>query len=81
MSVFRVLTAPLVIVAGLGVAGCENMTQGQERLATGAAVGGATGALASGVTGGDALTGGLVGGALGAGAGYLYDRYDEGRLD
>lgn len=71
----RVMTASIALAATLALGACEGMTQQQQRVATGAAGGAALGAVTTGST-----TGALTGGALGAGAGYLYDRHQEGRL-
>lgn len=71
----RNLILPVTLVAALGLGACENMTDTQKRVGVGAAGGAALGAVTTG-----SATGTLTGGALGAGAGYLYDRYEEGKL-
>jgi osmotically inducible lipoprotein OsmB len=50
------------------------MSNTQQRMLSGGAIGAGSGAVLTGVTGGSVLGGALVGGALGTGAGYLYDR-------
>lgn len=67
------LSATLAAVLGLGA--CSNLTDTQERVGGGAALGAGTGALVGG-----GAEDALIGGALGAGAGYLYDRYEEDDL-
>lgn len=71
----RKFLLPLSLIGALGLGACEGMTPQQQRVGVGAAGGAALGAVTTGST-----TGALTGGALGAGAGYLYDRYEEGRL-
>jgi len=67
------LSATLAAVLGLGA--CSNLTDTQERVGGGAALGAGTGALVGG-----GAEDALIGGARGAGAGYLYDRYEEDDL-
>jgi hypothetical protein len=65
------------ILAGLCVtamAGCSNMSQQQQRVLSGAAIGTGVGAAAGALTGGNAVTGAAIGAAGGAAGGYLYDR-------
>lgn len=60
-----------VLVFGLAVLGCET---NKTRVAEGAGIGGAVGALAGGIIGhqsGSGVGGALIGGAVGAGAGAL----------
>lgn len=61
-----------VLAAALGLSACEGMTQTQERVGGGAAIGAGTGALLGG-----GAEDALLGGALGAGAGYIYDRTQD----
>lgn len=73
---FRPLLA-LLLVSGLGIAGCSGMSSTQQRTLSGGAIGAGAGAAGSAVTGGCVTCGAALGGALGAGAGYLYDRSKE----
>jgi osmotically inducible lipoprotein OsmB len=57
-----------------GLAGCSGMSNTQQRMLSGGAIGAGSGAVLTGVTGGSVLGSALIGGALGTGAGYLYDR-------
>jgi hypothetical protein len=63
-------TATIVAtIAGLLVAGCASQSPQEQRVATGATLGGATGALIGGLAGGtagSAVAGGLAGAAVGA---------------
>lgn len=61
----------LACLAVLG--GCTNMTDTQQRVVTGAAIGTAAGAATIAITGGCVSCGAAIGGAVGAGSGYLYD--------
>jgi osmotically inducible lipoprotein OsmB len=58
----------------LALAGCSGMSNTQQRMLSGGAIGAGSGAVLTGVTGGSVVGGALIGGALGTGAGYLYDR-------
>ncbi len=63
-----------LLVGGLALlSGCSNMTDTQQRVLSGAAIGTAAGAATIAMTGGCVSCGAAVGGAVGAGAGYLYD--------
>ncbi len=65
---------PALLVASFAfLVGCSNMTDTQQRVLSGAAIGTAAGAATIAVTGGCVSCGAAVGGAVGAGAGYLYD--------
>lgn len=71
----RLMTTSIALAGVLTLGACEGMTSQQQRVAGGAAGGAALGAVTTG-----SATGALTGGALGAGAGYLYDRHQEGDL-
>lgn len=58
----------------IGLAGCSNMSNKEQRMLSGGAIGAAGGGLLTGVTGGSVLGGALIGGAAGTGLGYLYHR-------
>ena len=71
----------LTAVLAVGVAGCSNMSSGEQRTLSGAAIGTAAGALIGGLATGQPLHGAAIGAAAGAAGGYLYDRHEksEGR--
>ena len=73
----------IVLFAALavGVSGCADMSSGEQRTLSGAAIGAAGGALIGGLAKGKPLTGAAWGAAAGAAGGYLYDRHEksEGR--
>jgi hypothetical protein len=68
MKAMRIL-ALLLIFAGL--AGCSNMSEKEQRMLSGGAIGAAGGAALGAVTGGSWVLGGLIGGAVGTAAGAI----------
>lgn len=60
-----------MLVVCLAVAGCDHMTQQQQRALSGGAIGAAGGAAIGVLAGGSLLTGALIGGAGGAAVGAL----------
>jgi len=66
----------VVFAAGLSVAACADMSQTQQRTATGALGGGAVGGIIGSFTGNAGL-GALLGAGVGAGGGYLYDQSQQ----
>jgi len=72
MHVIRMLPMA-VLVLGIGLGGCADMTDTQRRTATGAGVGAAGGALVGSLTG-NAGWGAVIGAGAGAAGGYLYDQ-------
>jgi len=71
----------LMAVLAVGVAGCSNMSSGEQRTLSGAGIGAAAGALIGELAVGRPMAGAAVGAAAGAAGGYLYDRHEksEGR--
>ncbi len=67
----------LALALSLGLAGCANLDERQQRTAQGAAIGAVAGAILSEATGGRAGTGVLVGGALGAIGGNIWSQRME----
>jgi hypothetical protein len=61
----------------LGLAGCSNMDENQQRMVSGGAIGIAAGAVTTAVTGGCIACGMAVGGAVGSAGGYLIGKLDE----
>jgi osmotically inducible lipoprotein OsmB len=59
------------------LAGCSNMSTSDKHLATGAAIGTASGALIAGLTKGNPWTGALIGAAVGTAGGYLYNQHEK----
>ena len=60
-----------------GLAGCANMSSGEQRTLSGAAIGTAAGALVGGLATGRPMTGAAIGAAAGAAGGWLYDRHQR----
>ena len=60
------------------LAGCSNMSDTEQRLLSGGALGAAGGAALGAVTGGLGIgTGAAIGGAVGVAAGYIVDRVEN----
>lgn len=71
------LALVFVAVAGLGLAGCANMSNTEQRMVSGGAMGAAGGAAIGALTGGSVVAGALIGGAAGTAGGYLFDRIER----
>jgi osmotically inducible lipoprotein OsmB len=72
-------TSRLVLVIGVvgSLAGCANMSSGEQRTLSGAAIGTAAGALIGELATGQPLHGAVLGAAAGAAGGWLYDRHEK----
>jgi len=57
--------------------GCANMSSGEQRTLSGAAIGTAAGALIGELATGQPLHGAVLGAAAGAAGGWLYDRHEK----
>ena len=68
--------ASVVVLVG-GLAGCANMSSGEQRTLSGAAIGTAAGALVGELATGQPLHGAVLGAAAGALGGWLYNRHEE----
>lgn len=68
----------ILLLTGLGLAGCGDLNQTQQRTATGALGGAAVGGIL-GSFGGNAGLGALLGAGVGGGGGYLYDQSQQSR--
>ncbi len=68
-----------VLLAALLVGGCAGMSYTEQRVLSGGAIGASGGALVGWAAGSPAV-GAAVGAGAGALGGYLYDRYQQGRL-
>ena len=62
---------PLALLLGLSLSGCSNMSNTQQRMLSGGAIGAAGGAAITALTGGCVWCGAAIGGAVGTGAGYV----------
>ena len=78
MTKSKSLRLGVVLLAGLGLAGCEGMTQTQRATATGAGIG-ALGGAALGSLSGNAGWGALIGAGVGAAGGYAVGRSNQSR--
>ena len=70
-------TLVLMIALATGVAGCANMSSGEQRTLSGAGIGAAAGALVGELAVGRPMAGAAWGAAAGAAGGYLYDRHEQ----
>ena len=66
--------ATLAAIGLIPLGGCSGLSQTEQRMLSGGAIGAAGGAAIGAITGGSALTGAVIGGAAGTAGGYLYDR-------
>ena len=69
----------LILAIGLAgiVSGCANMSSGEQRTLSGAAIGTAAGALVGQLATGRPLRGAAIGAAAGAIGGWLFDRHEK----
>jgi len=82
MTVWEIEMRLMTGFAGLLVAvtlmsGCENLDSTEQRMLSGGAIGAATGAVGTALTGGCVACGAAIGGAVGAGAGYVIDKTED----
>ncbi|CAO3448487.1 hypothetical protein [Azospirillum argentinense] len=61
----------VIVVGGLVLTGCSNLSHREQRTLSGGAIGAAGGAAVGALTGGSAVMGGVIGGAAGAAVGAL----------
>lgn len=74
----RATRLAILLLAVLGLAGCEGMTPTQQNIGIGALGGAAVGGVA-GSFGGNAGMGALLGAGVGGLGGYLYDQSQQSR--
>ncbi|BBK42508.1 hypothetical protein STVA_25280 [Allostella vacuolata] len=73
-------TLGAVLVAGALLTGCAGMSQTDQRVLSGGAIGAGGGAVL-GAIGGDAGLGAILGGAAGLAGGYLWDQHKQSEAD
>ena len=71
-------TIALIVVAVLLVGGCSGMSNTQQRVLSGGAIGASSGALI-GWAAGSPAAGAAIGGGAGLLGGYIYDQYEKSR--
>jgi len=71
-------TIALIVVAVLLVGGCSGMSNTQQRVVSGGAIGASSGALI-GWAAGSPAAGAAIGGGAGLLGGYIYDQYEKSR--
>ena len=72
MNIVKTLLVIVLLVALIG--GCAHMTNQQQRVLSGGAIGAGTGAALGAVTGHSLVGGAAIGAAAGAVGGYVYDQ-------
>ena len=77
LSAHTKIAIPLVLAGALVLGGCENMDRQTQRMLSGGAIGAATGATVTIVTGGCVACGAAIGGAVGTGVGYVVNEMDK----
>ena len=77
MPNYSKVAIPLVLAGALVLGGCENMDRQSQRMLSGGAIGAATGATVTLITGGCVACGAAVGGAVGTGVGYVVNEMDK----
>ena len=75
----KIAAARAVALAVLlvGFTACSNLSETQQRVVTGGAIGTAVGAAGTVMTGGCVACGAAIGGAVGAGTGYVLDQVQK----
>jgi osmotically inducible lipoprotein OsmB len=69
----------LTALLGLSIAGCAGMSNTQQRMLSGGAIGAGSGAAIGAISGGSAGTGAAIGGAAGVVGGALVDQHEKSR--
>lgn len=77
MTTYKRVLIALPVAALFALGGCTNMSSSQQSTLSGGAIGAATGAGISAITGGDAIWGAIGGAAVGSLGGYIYDRVED----
>lgn len=77
MSTYSKVAIPLVLAGALVLGGCENMDRQTQRMLSGGAIGAATGATVTVITGGCVACGAAIGGAVGTGVGYVVNEMEK----
>ena len=71
-------TVILIVVLALALGGCSGMSNTQQRMLSGGAIGASSGALI-GWAAGSPAAGAAIGGGAGVLGGFLYDQYQKSR--
>jgi len=74
------LLLPFAMVSVMALGACSGMSDTQQRVLSGGAIGTGIGVVGTALTGGCVTCGAVIGGAVGAGAGYLVDLNEKGKL-
>ncbi|HEX2753244.1 MAG TPA: hypothetical protein VHP34_09140 [Alphaproteobacteria bacterium] len=69
--------AMLAVLVLVFLTACSGMNKTEQRMLSGAAIGAGVGTVGTAMTGGCVSCGAAIGTAVGAGAGYVVDRYNK----
>ncbi len=69
--------AGMIALCLLSLSACSTLTETQQRVASGAAIGAAAGTAGTLLMGGCVACGAAIGGAVGAGTGYIIDQVQK----
>ena len=69
----------LVVASALGLSACSGLSDRDQKMLSGGAIGAGVGAVGTVITGGCVTCGAAIGGAVGAGAGYIMHENEKAR--
>jgi hypothetical protein len=75
----KIMVVMLSLILAGSMPGCAGLTDEQQRMLSGGAMGAAGGALLGAVAGGSAMIGAAVGGAAGVAAGYAINEHQKAK--
>ncbi len=73
----RALKLPFAAVVILGLAGCSGLSDTEQRVLSGGAIGATVGTVGTVLTGGCVACGAAIGGAAGAATGFVVDQIEK----
>ena len=73
----RTLKLPFAAVVILGLAGCSGLSDTEQRVLSGGAIGATVGTVGTVLTGGCVACGAAIGGAAGAATGFVVDQIEK----
>ncbi len=75
----RKTTTILVVASALGLSACSGLSDRDQKMLSGGAIGAGVGAVGTVITGGCVTCGAAIGGAVGTGAGYIMHENEKAR--
>ena len=73
----RTLKLPFAAVVVLGLAGCSGLSDTEQRVLSGGAIGATVGTVGTAITGGCVACGAAIGGAVGVATGFVVDQIEK----